>query len=236
MNMNEEIEAILETCIEDIAEGEASLEDCLIRYPQYAVEMEPVLLTATYLRNAKNVKPSPFLRGRIRAELNYTMKSNPQKRRVPMFFWRMALNVALLVFALAMTNTVFAQGALPGESLYNWKLASEKVWRVVSVDPLGTDLELSNRRIHEYVAVSSDETRRARVLTGYNELLLRFKAEDDEGDRARILQVLKSQQDSLRKVGLSLPELDSYFSGGATENGIDFQIATPNGTLTRPIP
>jgi hypothetical protein len=237
MNMNEEFEAILETCIEDIAEGEASLEDCLIQYPHYAAEMEPILLTATYLHSAKDdVRPSPFLRGRIRAELKYAMNDNPQKRRIPLFFWRMALNVAVLVFALVMTNTVFAQGALPGESLYNWKLTSERIWRIVSVDPLGTDLKLSNRRLTEYVAVSNDETRRARVLTDYNELLVRFKAEEDENDRARILLVLKSQQDSLRKVGLSLPELDSYFSGGATETGGEFQIVTPESPMTRPNP
>jgi hypothetical protein len=74
------------------------------------------------------------------------------------------------------------------------------------------------------------------VLTDYNELLMRFKAEEDENDRARILLVLKSQQDSLRKVGLSLPELDSYFSGGATETGGEFQIVTPESPMTRPNP
>jgi hypothetical protein len=214
MNMNEEFEAILETCTEDIAEGEASLQDCLIRYPHYAAEMEPILLTATYLHNAKDdVRPSPFLRGRIRAELKFAVKDAAQKRHIPLFFWRMALNVAVLVSALVMTNTVFAQGALPGESLYKWKLTSEHIWRIVSVDPLGTDLKLSDRRLTEYVAVSNDESRRARVLTDYNELLARFKAEEDEYDRARIVLALKSQQASLRNVGLSLPELDSYFSG-----------------------
>ena len=212
MNTNEEFEAILETCIDDIAEGEASPEDCLIRYPQYAAEMEPILLTATYLRNAKDVKPSPFLRGRIRAELNHAIKSTPQKKmRMPLYFWRLALNVAVLVFALLMTNTVFAQGALPGDSLYNWKLSSERIWRMVSADPLGTDLQLSNRRISEYVAVSNDDTRRARVLVSYNELLTRFKS--DNNDQERILAVLRSQRDSLHQAGLSIPQLDDYVSG-----------------------
>ena len=211
MNISEEFEAILETCIDDIAEGEASLEDCLIRYPQYAAEMEPVLLTATYLRNAKDVKPSPFLRGRIRAELKYAVRDNPPKGKTPIFFWRMALNFAVLLFALIMTNTVFAQGALPGDSLYNWKLTSERVWRIVSADPLGTDLQLSNRRISEYVAVSNDETRRARVLVSYNELLTRFKS--DNSDQDRILVVLRSQRDSLHQAGLSIPALDDYVSG-----------------------
>ncbi len=214
IHMNDEkFEAILETCIEDIAEGEASPEDCLIRYPQYAAEMEPILLTATYLRNAKDVKPSPFLRGRLRAELNYAVKNSPQKRKIPMFFWRMALNFAVLLFALIMTNTVFAQGALPGDSLYNWKITSERVWRIVSADPLGTDLQLSSRRINEYVAVGNDETRRARVLVSYNELLTNFKT--DNNDQERILVVLRSQRDSLHQAGLSIPALEDYVSGAS---------------------
>jgi hypothetical protein len=143
------------------------------------------------------------------------MEKNPRRwLGLSLVFWRMAVNVAVIILALVMTNTVFAQRALPGEQLYDWKLASEHFWRVVTTDPLGTDLKLSERRIDEYVAVSSDEERRKEVLLGYNQLIVRFKAEEDERDRARILNVLKSQQDSLRKVGLSIPELDSYFSGG----------------------
>jgi hypothetical protein len=145
------------------------------------------------------------------------MKSSPQpKVRLPLYFWRMALNVAVLVFALLMTNTVFAQGALPGDSLYNWKLTSERVWRTVSADPLGTDLELSNRRINEYVAVGNDEARRARVLVSYNELLTRFKTEGNNNDQQRILVVLRSQQDSLHKIGLSISTLDDYVSGDSS--------------------
>ena len=236
MNMNE-FEAILEICVDQIAEGEASLEECLALYPQYAAEMEPILLAATQLKRGRELQPSPFLRGRIRAELNHAMRASPpQKRGLPIFFWRMALNVAVLFFALIMTNTVFAQGALPGDSLYNWKLTSERVWRAFAADQLALDLKFSERRINEYVAVSNDETRRVRVLTNYNELLVRFKAEEDQDDRARILTVLKSQQDSLRKVGLSIPELDGYFSGGATETGGDFQVATPKAPIIRPAP
>lgn len=231
-----DFDTILEDCIEEIASGESSLEECLARYPMYAMELEPILFAASRLKAVREVAPSPFLRGRIRAQLTSTMKSNPRRKfGVPVFFWRMALNMAVLLFALIMTNTVFAQGALPGESLYAWKLISENVWRVVTVDPVGTDLQISNRRIDEYVAVN-DEARRARVLAGYSELLNRLQSEKDEANRARILLTLKSQQDSLRKVGLSIPELDGYFTGGATETGGEFQIATPDAPFTRPLP
>ena len=231
-----DFETILEDCIEQIASGETSLEECLARYPKDSAQLEPILFAATQLKAVADIKPPPFLRARIRAQLTEKMESNPrQKRGLPVFFWRMALNMALLLFALVMTNTVFSQGALPGESLYSWKLISENVWRMVTVDPVGTDLKIADRRIDEYVSVS-DEARRARVLVGYNQLLERFQAEEDEAERARILLALKSQQDSLRKVGLSIPSLDSYFSGGATETGGEFQIATPEAPVVKPVP
>lgn len=211
-----EFDVILEECVDLIASGETSPEECLAQYPEYAPELEPILYTAYHLREVREVTPPPYLRSRIRAELNYEMKNNLHpKPRVPILFWRKALNAALLVFVLVMTNTYIAQAALPGERLYNWKLASERLWRAMTVNPLETDLKLSDRRIHEYLAVSSDEQRRAEVLLGYNRLLVRFKSEEDEQDRARILNVLKSQQDSLRKVGLTIAELDGYFSGNA---------------------
>lgn len=236
----DEFEAILETCVEQLAEGDASLEECLARYPQYAAQLEPILFTVTALQRGREIRPSPFLRGRIRAELTHAIKSSNSegrfrvKREVPLFFWRMALNVAVLLFALVMTTTVFAQSALPGESLYNWKLNTERVWRVLSRDPLSTDLKLADRRINEYVAVSTDETRRVRVLGSYNELLARFKSEDNEARRARIQMTLKSQQDSLRKVGLSIPELDKYVSGDAAEKDGNLPEAKPEAQQEKP--
>lgn len=206
-----EYEDILETCVEQIASGASSLEQCLARYPAYASELEPVLSVAARLKRVRDVKPPPFLRGRVRAKLTKAMQSNPrQKRGLSNYFWRMALNVGVLLVTLFTTNTVLAQSALPGESLYRWKLNSEHVWRVVSPDPLATDLRLADRRLNEYVAVSRDEGRRARALLEYNELLVRFQAEENDTNRERILARLKSQQDSLKTVGMSIPELDQF--------------------------
>ena len=224
-----EFDLILEECIDLIASGDSSLEECLSSYPEYAAQLEPVLITVVCLQEeGRDVVPPPALRARIRGELNHAMKNNSNKKsRFPVFFWRMALNVSMLVVALVTTSLLFAQGALPGETLYNWKLAGESLWRAVAVDPLGTDLKLSERRVNEYVAVSADEQRRMQVLLGYNKLLVRFKDEQDEADRARILGALKSQRDSLHKVGLSIPELDNYFSGTAVGNGEEIPVNQP---------
>ena len=209
-----DFEAVFEECVEQVVSGESSVEECLARYPQFEAQLEPLLYSIVRLQDeALAVRPSPFLRARLRSELNRAIENSSRtKHRLPLSTWRMALQVAMLVVAFVMTNTMFAQGALPGERLYNWKLASETFWRTVTTDPLGTDLKIAERRIDEYVAVSADETRRREVLLGYNKLLVRFKGEDDESDRERILNVLKTQQDSLRRVGLAIPELDSYFS------------------------
>lgn len=210
-----EFEAIFEECVDQITSGESTLEECLARYPQFEAQLEPLLYSIVRLQDeAQAVRPSPFLRARLRSELNRAIETSSRRNGAAQpFFWRMALNVAVLMFALIMTNTVFAQKALPGEELYDWKLASENLWRTVTTDPLGTDLKISERRIDEYVAVSSDEARRREVLLGYSKLLVRFKEVEDENKRARILNVLKSQRDSLRRMGLTIPELDSYFSG-----------------------
>lgn len=230
-----QFEEILEHSLNKIASGEFTVEEVLARHPKDADELEPYLRSAEHLKRGRAVAPSPFFEARLRSDLMRKIKATQRPaQRLPFFFQRMALNVGVLFLMFAFASTAFAQGALPGESLYGWKLASENVWRVLTTDPLGTDLQLSNRRINEYVAVSQDETRRARVLSGYHDLLVRFQSEADEAEKARILQVLKSQQYDLRKVGLSIPELDSYFAGGATESGGEFP--KPDPSVTRPTP
>jgi len=75
-----EFDVILEECVDLLASGESSLEECLIAYPEYAAQLEPILCTATRLREAREVTPPPFLRARIRGELQQASKSAPQKK------------------------------------------------------------------------------------------------------------------------------------------------------------
>ncbi len=224
-----EFDLILEECVDLIASGESCLEECLSSYPEYAAQLEPVLITLLCLQDeGREIVPPPALRARIRGELDQAMKKTSQnKSRSPVFFWRMAMSLVTMAITLLTTSTVYAQNALPGDMLYNWKLASERLWRAVTADPLGTDLKLSNRRVSEYVQVSADQQRRTEVLLGYNTLLVRFKNEQDEADRARILTALKSQQVSLHKAGLSIPQLDSYFSGTIGGNSSVLPVSQP---------
>ena len=83
-----EFDVILEECIDLIASGDTCLEECLTQYPEYAAQLEPILITVLFLQDeGRDVVPSPALRSRIRGELNHAMKNNPkQKSRFPVFF------------------------------------------------------------------------------------------------------------------------------------------------------
>jgi hypothetical protein len=59
------------------------------------------------------------------------------------------------------------------------------------------------------------------VLLGYNQLLARFQGEKDQNKLVRIRSVLKTQQASLRRQGLLIPELDRYMSRA------EFRISAP---------
>ena len=140
-------------------------------------------------------------------------------KRVSPVFWRLTITLVTMFLAFLLTGTVFAQSALPGDTFYGWKLRSETIWRLVSRDPLGTDLTLSNRRVNEVVALSGDEVRGARALDNYQKLLIRFKSAQDTKDQERILKVLLLQQESLHSAGISVPELDNYLPHSENPGG-----------------
>lgn len=207
--MNNELETVLDICLNQIENGEANIEECLVLYPEQAAQLEPLLKAATKLARGREVIPDPAYKARARAQLSVYMQQNPQRRRVSPIFWRVAIGVMTMLVLFLATGTSFAQQALPGDQLYNWKLTSEKVWRMTSNDQLGVDITLSNRRVSELVVVSGDQMRTQRALENYEKLLVQFNATQNAKDRARILPVLRAQRESLTKAGVSIPELDA---------------------------
>lgn len=205
-----DFDLILEDCLEKMESGASSLEECLLRYPDHASQLRPLLGSATRLQQTGRVKASPEFKQRARAQLVAHMQSHPQGSRPSSPFLRVAFSLAILVLAFLITGTALAQSALPGETLYNWKLASESAWRAVSPDPLGTDLALADRRVSELVALAGDPKRSAVARELYRETLDRLKSEGDTGAQVRILAVLKVHQSRLAQAGVSIPELDAY--------------------------
>lgn len=209
--MNNELEAVLDICLNQIKDGESDIEECLALYPEQAAQLEPLLKAATKLARAREVIPTPVFKARARAQLSIYMQQNPQRKRVSPIFWRAAIGVMTMLVVFLATGTSFAQQALPGDQLYDWKLTSEDVWRMTSSDQLGVDITLSNRRVGELVVVSGDQMRRAQAMERYEKLLVKFNAAKNAKDRARILPVLQAQHESLIKAGVSIPELEALF-------------------------
>jgi len=209
--MNNDLETILDTCLNQIENGDSNIDGCLASYPEHAAELKPLLSAATRLTRAREVVPDPSYKLRTRSQLNVYMQQHPQRKRLSPVFWRFTVGLVTVMLLFIASGTAFAQSAVPGDTLYDWKLTSEYVWRVTSTDQLGVDLSLSNRRVNELVVVSGDDARRARAVKNYEKLLVKFNTEQDEMKRARILPVLRSQHEALLKAGITLPELEIYF-------------------------
>lgn len=211
--MNNNFELILDTCVTQIEEGQASLDECLRRYPEYASQLKPLLIAATKLSRARQVVPDPAYRARARTQLNVYMQQNPQRKRVSPIFWRFSIAFAAVLLLFLASGTAFAQSARPDDALYNWKLTSENVWRITSRDQLGVDLALADRRMNDLVWAynSGDQVRLERAVDRYERLLIKFDAITDENARVRILPVLRAQHDFLNNAGISVPELEIHF-------------------------
>jgi hypothetical protein len=211
--MNNDLETILDTCLYQIEKGKSNIDACLQRYPEQAQELKPLLMAATRLARCRELVPEPSYKLRARTELNVYMQRHPQRRRVSPLFWRFSIVLVTVLTLFIVSGTAFAQGALPGDAFYNWKLTSESVWRLTSADPLGVDISLSNRRMNELVVLthSGDELRRERAIKNYEKLLVKFNAEQDPKKRARILPILRSQHQALINAGIAVPELENLF-------------------------
>lgn len=211
-----DFEQILEDCLNAIERGASTLDECVARYPQHAAQLKPLLRAASRFERGREVKPSPIFKANARAKLTLHMKAHPRRKRGFLPIWRMAVSLAALVMTFVITGTVYAQSALPGDRLYEWKRTSERAWRVVSNDLVGIDLTLADRRLNEYVAVSSDPVLGERALKGYQEALSTLESELNDNTESRIQPVLEAHQQSLKDSGLTIQVLEDYF---ATKEG-----------------
>jgi hypothetical protein len=211
--MNNNLELILDVCVNQIEEGQASLDECLARYPEHAAQLKPLLMAATRLVRVREVVPDPAFKARARTQLNVYMQQHPQRKHVSPILLRFSIAFATVMLLFIASGTAFAQGARPGDALYTWKLTSENVWRVTSSDQLGVDLALSDRRMNELVWASNsgDQARLSRAVDRYEQLLIKFNSETDEKARGRILPVLRAQYKILSDAGIAVPELEIYF-------------------------
>jgi hypothetical protein len=134
MKKDKELNNILDECLERILVNGETIEQCLERYPEYAAELKPLLLTATATNEAiVDVTPSPEFKARARYQLRAEMAGSDVKKK--RFFlawqprWAVAVFTAILVLLLG-GGTVLAadsENTIPGNPLYAVKLATENV-------------------------------------------------------------------------------------------------------------
>jgi hypothetical protein len=228
-----EFESALQECLYDLEQGNANVHECLRRYPQYAQQLEPVLLTSAYLQRGQEARPSAAFKTRVRTKLLQQMYARPRQRPQSKFiFMRLAVSFAIILLALLVAGTAYAQSALPDNVFYSWKLASENVWRTVSPDPIGTDLAIAARRLNELIAIRHDPTLYSQALKAYLEAVDRLKSEMDVESEARILVTLDSQAEELNQSGIVLPPVDQNILPPSNEP-TPTPISTPT---TAPLP
>jgi RNA polymerase sigma factor (sigma-70 family) len=204
---------ILEECLLRIVKGTFTLDECLLFYPECATQLSPLLETAILLNLGRDVEPLPTFTAYTHSALTQYIQSHLRQRRIVMpVIQRTAFTFAVLAAVLLVTGTAQAQSALPGETFYTWKRASEQVWRAISPDPLATDVILAERRLDEWVAVAKDPLRNPGAEVAYLEALTKLGSGNnrDVNTLTLILPSLQSQQRTLDHAGLAASELDNY--------------------------
>ncbi len=227
--MKNDLEGILESCLLDMRRGTSTLDDCLRRHPEHAAQLKPLLQTAARLRPGARLKgPSAAFKARGRAKLTQYMEAHPRPRRVGLsMFQKLALNFTAVACTLLFAGTAYAQSALPGNSFYPWKLASERAWRAVSTDPVSTDIRVLNRRANEWIAVANDPLLGPTALERYHQAEDTLKSGVTADTEARILPVLESNKQLLEDSGVWInpPELDSVpYNGNGGKEGVPTAI------------
>ena len=170
------LDAILDKCLQDIAAGRSSIEDCLRRYPQAADRLEPLLQIAARVQTVPRPPTlSPEKRRAIEQQLlNRAVHARPpfaepkpQSRRS--LRWRFSLSLAIvLVLVLGAAGTVTASTAsLPGETLYPVKRVAEQVSLsfASNFDQAALHVEFAQRRIDEFNALSIHDDIRPELMS-----------------------------------------------------------------------
>ncbi len=206
-----EFQQILEDCLPKLLNGTTTVEECLARYPEHARELRPLLRTVYSLNLAGALKPTPVMKARTHENVLQYLRFHRRQplQRTPLLL-RVSFAVAMLMIAFVITGTARAQSALPGQPLYGWKRASEQVWRAVSIDPVGTDIAIANRRLNEWIATSDDPELSGSAMAGYLETMQRLQATHNVATLSRMVPVIRAHRERLDNAGFANSDLGTY--------------------------
>lgn len=218
--MRSRLDRALDDCLHRLSMGEATVEECLARYPEYGPELRRLLAAAEWVEQGRKARPSEVFKARARNELTAYARANARQAvhagsrqtgglyvsLVRMF--NFASGLAAIVLLVVMTGTVLAQLARPGDAMYGWRVASERVWRSLHPDPFRADLALARRYAEDLTLVAGDEQAEPVARRNY-ELSLAALAYYQRPEEQKLLsEDLSEQKADLNRVHVNVPELD----------------------------
>ena len=151
------IDGILDICLNRILVDGESVEQCLADYPEYHDELKSLLDISIKTQKAMNtIAARPDFKARLRYELTSRMNYDNAPKSSS-FKWRLrwapvALSFCIVLLLSGGGTVAAASDSMPADPLYNVKLASEQVQLFFTFDAAGkADLYT------EFVAVRVDE-------------------------------------------------------------------------------
>jgi len=157
------LEQVLNECLERMLVRGEDMEGCLKDYPALAEELRPLLDCARITRTSARIEPKPDAHARNRYEFQQAVHAasvKQQPKRWVMFrpVWS-SVAAVLLVFVMGSGFTVSAaSNALPDDSLYGVKTATENVRMAFTFTDEAKaeyNAELADFRVEEIVALAS---------------------------------------------------------------------------------
>lgn len=159
--MKKNIEEIFDLCLEDLKKG-LSQEECLAKYKDYREELEPLLKIVLNIESLPKPEPSPdalyttLLRiGQCVSEKRIWPKWNLDWLFSPRYVLTKAIAIILIFSLIFWSVGIASTQALPGDLLYPFKLVTERVNFILTIDPEGKAelrLNFSERRLKELLS------------------------------------------------------------------------------------
>ncbi|MDH5186182.1 MAG: DUF5667 domain-containing protein [candidate division WOR-3 bacterium] len=159
--MKRDIDEVLDFLLTEIEKGKR-IEDCLKEFPEYALELEPLLRLATELNDLPKPETRPEAIGEaLRKVRAFVAERRQAKKRFPLvrFFSlqpaivRVAA-VVLLIVLIGWSSLALSTRSMPGDFFYPIKLVSEKVQYIFTINREGkAELRLifADKRTEELV-------------------------------------------------------------------------------------
>ena len=166
---NNNLDNILDECLERILVNGESVEDCLADYPEYYEELKSLLAVSTNTKKAMtSIKARPEFKAKLGYEINSAFNESSAPKR-SLFKWHsqwahMAVSFCIILL-ISGGGLVAASGdSMPDNPLYSVKLATEKAQLFFTFSNEGKSelyAEFVNERVNEIITMASENNAEA---------------------------------------------------------------------------